>query len=89
MYDDIVRKLFPSLHRLFQKKQTNYKKLENYINYIKFIINLNDYLKDDLCNTLNYIRLSLSSFKKRYLKQIADHIDDFVNDQNSQFFYNK
>ena len=52
-------------------------------------MNLNYYLKDDICNALNYIRLSLASISKRHLKQIADHSNDFLNDQNSQFFYNQ
>ena len=26
---------------------------------------------------------------KNHLKQIADHINDFLNDQSSQFFYNQ
>ena len=47
---------------------------------------MNNYLKDDLANALNYIRVSLASIKKIHLKQIADHINDFVNDQKSQFF---
>ena len=33
--------------------------------------------------------MSLASIKKRHLKQIADHINDFLNDQNLQFFYNQ
>ena len=51
--------------------------------------NLNNYLKDDLPNALNYIRVPLASIKKRHLRQIADHINDFLNDQSSQFFYNQ
>ena len=47
------------------------------------MINLNNHLKDDLPNALNYIRVSLDSIKK----DIAYHINDFLNDQNSQFFY--
>ena len=49
------------------------------------MINLNYYLKDDLRNALNYIRVPLASIKIRHLKQIADHINDFLNDQNSHF----
>ena len=56
---------------------------------INTIINLNNYLKDDLPNALSYIRVSLDSIKKKDLKQIADHVNDFLNDQNSQFFYNQ
>ena len=33
--------------------------------------------------------MSLASIKKKHLKQIADHINDFLNDQNSQLFYNQ
>ena len=42
-----------------------------------------------LPNALNHIRVLLASIKKRLLKQIADHINDVHNDQNSQLFYNK
>ena len=34
-------------------------------------------------------RVLLASIKKRHLKQIADQINDFLNDQNSQFVYNQ
>ena len=46
-------------------------------------------MKDDFPNALNYIRVSLASIKKRYLKQIADHINDFLNDLGSQFSCNQ
>ena len=90
--DGIVGKLFPSLPRLFQRDQTwrhvNRKGI-SILNYKQSIINLNNYMKDDLPNALNYIRVMLASIKKRHSKQIADHINDFLNDQNSQFFYNQ
>ena len=54
--DGIERKLFPSLLRLFQRDQTfrhfNRKGI-SILNYQQFIINLNNYLKDDLPNALN------------------------------------
>ena len=31
----------------------------------------------------------LAPIKKRHLKQIADHLNDFLYDQNSQFFYSQ
>ena len=75
----IVGKLFPSLRRLFERDQicrhVNGKGI-NILNYKQFITNLNNYLKDDLPNELNYIKVSLASIKKRHLKQIADHIND-------------
>ena len=87
--DGIAGKLFPSLPRLFQMDQTcrnlNRKGI-NILNYKQFITSINNYLKDDLPNALNYIRVSLASTKKRHLKQIADYINDFLNDQNSEFF---
>ena len=90
--DGMVGRFFPRLPRLFQRYQTyrhvNRKEI-NILNYKEFITNLNNYLKDDLPNALKQIRLSLASIKKRHLKQIADHINDFLNDQSSQFFYNK
>ena len=59
------------------------------MNYKQFITNLNNYLKDDLLNALNYTRVWLASIKIRHLKQIAEHIYDFLNNQNSQFFFNQ
>ena len=53
------------------------------------ITNLNNYLKDDLPNALKYIRVSEASIKRRHLKQIAGHINDFLFDQSSQFFSNQ
>ena len=49
---------------------------------------MNNYLKFDLPNALNYITVSLASIKETFEK-IADYINDFLNDQNSQFFYNQ
>ena len=85
--DGIVRKLFSSLPRLFQRDQTyrhDNSKGISILSYKQFILNLNNYLKDDLPNSLNYIRILL--FKKKHLKQNAELINDFLNDQNSQFF---
>ena len=53
------------------------------LNYKQFIINLNNYLKDGLPNAPNYARVSLAFI------EIADRINDFFNDHNSQFFYNQ
>ena len=33
--------------------------------------------------------MSLASIKKRHLKQIAYQVNDFLDDQSSQFFYNQ
>ena len=85
--DGIVRKLFSSLLRLFQRDQTyrhDNSKGISILSYKQFILNLNNYLKDDLPNSLNYIRILL--VKKKHLKQNAELINDFLNDQNSQFF---
>ena len=85
----IAGKLFPSIPRLFQTDQTwrNFnRKGTSIINCKQLIIDLNKYLNDDLANTLKYIRVSLAPLKKRHSKQIADHINDFLNDQSSQFF---
>ena len=38
------------------------------VNYKQFIRNLNNYLKDDLPNALNYIRVLLASIRKRHSK---------------------
>ena len=43
----------------------------------------------DLPNALNCIRLSPASFDKIPLTQITDHINDFLNHQNSEFFYHQ
>ena len=51
-----------------------------YFKHKQFIIKLNNYLQDDRPN---------GPFRRRYLKKIADHINDFPNDQNAQFFYNQ
>ena len=64
--DGIVGKLFPSLHRLFQRDQTcryNSRKGISILNYNQFVMNLNNYLKDNLTNALNYIRASLAFIK--------------------------
>ena len=62
--DDIVGKLFPNLPKLFQRDQTcrydNVKEM-SILNFEQYIINLNNYIKDDLPNALNYIRVSLAS----------------------------
>ena len=53
--DGIVGDLFPSLPRVFQRDQTcrhNNRKGISVLNYKQFIINLNNYLKNDLSNAL-------------------------------------
>ena len=75
---------------LIQLEQTcrhDNRKEISILNYQEFLINLNNYLKDYLLDALNCIRVSLASIKERYLKQIDDHINDFLNDQNSQFLH--
>ena len=81
--DGNVGKLFSSLHTLLRTCRHDNTKGISILNYKQFIINLNNHLKDDLPNALNYIRVSLDSIKK----DITYHINDFLNDQNSQFFY--
>ena len=79
--DGIVGKLFPSPSRLFKRDQTSRhvnRKGMYIVNYKQFITNLNNYLKDDLPNALNYIGVSLASIKKRHLRQISDHINDLM-----------
>ena len=54
--DIIVGELFPSLPRLFQRdKACRHDSWQgmSILNYKQFIINLNNYLKDDLPNPLN------------------------------------
>ena len=85
----IAGKLFPRLPRLFQMDQTwrhVSRRGMSILNYKQLTDNLNNYLKDDLPNALNHIKVSLASIKKRHLKQIADYINDLLNDLNSQFF---
>ena len=81
--DGTVGKLFSSLHTLLRTCRHDNTKGISILNYKQFIINLNNHLKDDLPNAVNYIRVSLDSIKK----DITYHINDFLNDQNSQFFY--
>ena len=60
----------------------NNKKVISVLNCKQFIINLNLYLKDDLPDALIYVRVFLASIKEIHLKQIADHINDILNDQS-------
>ena len=89
--DGVVGKLFPSLPRLFQMGQpcrhVNRKGISILI-YKQFVINLNNYLKDDLYNALNYIRVCVPLIRKA-IKKIVDRINNFLNDQKSQFFFNQ
>ena len=88
----IVGKLFPSLPTLFQRDQAcrhDNRKGISILNYKQCIINLNNYLRDDVPNALNVIKVSLAFIKKRHLKHFADHINNFHNDQHSQIFYNQ
>ena len=54
-----------------QKRRNVSRKWISILNYEQFISNLNNYLKDELPNG----------------KLIADHINDFLNDLDSQFSY--
>ena len=71
--DGIVGKSFPSLHRLFQRDQTcrhNSRKGISILNYNQFVMNLNNYLKDNLANALNYIRASLAFIRNDFSNKL-------------------
>ena len=62
--DGIVGRLFSSLSTIFQRDQKcrhNNRKGISILNYEQFIIDLNNYLKKDLPNALNYIKVLLTS----------------------------
>ena len=73
--------------RIFQRDQTckhDNRKGISILNYEQFIVNLNNYLKDDLADALNYIKVSLASIKKhtpKYRRNLTfkSKAFDFIN----------
>ena len=81
---------FPYLNYFKGTKHGNVSTGKEYLFFYKqFKINLNNYLKEDLPNALNYIRAALGSIKKRHSRETAGNINDFVDDRNSEFFNNQ
>lgn len=48
-----------------------------------FINQFEHWVKHDLPNALDHIRVALSSIKNMYLKKVADHIQDFISQHNN------
>ena len=88
--DDLVGKVFPSLPRQYQRdpryRHNNRNGLQN-INYETFVREIHQHVTTDLPNASNYIRISLSSVNKKHSKRIADYINDFLNNNSSEFPY--
>ena len=88
--EDMISKHFPSLPRLFVRNENNRHVNRRGVidfDYDAFLNSLNFWITSDLPNAANNIRISLASMKKRHLKSVAEYINDFLNDKDSDFLY--
>ena len=79
---------FPSLARNFVRlSRGSARKGTPNLTPEDFINNLNDKLKNNISSVANFIRLSLSSMRKSYLKVVYDCLETDLNNQSSDFPY--
>ena len=88
--EDMVGKLFPKLPRSFNRNPENrhFNRTGRVnLNYKLFVQQLQHWTMNDLPNASNNIRVALYSMKKKHLKLLADYINDFSNNNSSDFLY--
>ena len=88
--EDMVGKLFPKLPRSFNRNPENrhFNRTGRVnLNYKLFVQQLQHWTMNDLPNASNNIRVALYSMKKKHLKLLADYINDFMNNNSSDFLY--
>ena len=88
--DDMISRHFPSLPRQFLRNEDNRhanRRGVNFIDFNAFLNRLNTGLTADLPNAANNIRMSLACMKKKHLRSVADFINDFLSDKDSDFLY--
>ena len=86
--EDLIAKIFPKVPRKFNRNPNNrHKKHNRNINFDIFIKQLEYWIKNDLPNAPNHIRVALSSMKKKHLKSVADYISDFLSQQDSSYLF--
>ena len=80
---------FPALNRSFAKVGRGVLRYGQNVDIsgVEFIALLKNKLDSDLPNTINFIRISLSSMKKSYLKYVYNIISDEINDSPSDFIF--
>ena len=55
----------------------------------QFLTKLKNYLTDDLSGTMNFIRVSLSSLKKSFLKEVHLLVSNFITDNSNKFIFHQ
>ena len=77
---------FPPLKRSFQRVSRGInRKGNNNLNYLQFLSKLDTMLKENIKESLNFIRVALSTMKKAQLKLLGDHINDFLLNKPDDF----
>ena len=82
----LVANRFPPLSRKHPRASRGLAYRGNNLTSTDFFNKLTTMLKDDLPNTLNYIRVSIASLKKSELKRVANLINDKINERSSNAF---
>ena len=79
---------FPSLKRSFERtgRGMSRKGIPS-TTPVEFVDNLKNILRTKIAHTSNFIRTSLSSMKKSFLKIVYDKLDTELNETNSEFLY--
>ena len=88
--EDMISRHFKSLPRQFVRNEDNRhlnrRGIDN-IDYNAFLNNMDIWLTSDLPNAANKIRISLACMKKRHLKSVAEYINDYLSDKDSDFLH--
>ena len=83
----VVGNKFLPLHRLYKAPQYNYSKnkLDNSFLKQNFVIILITHLDHNLKDAGYFIRVSIKSFKKSFLKHIRNNVYDFLSNKVDSF----
>ena len=79
---------FPSLSRLREQYKIRTKTpSSNTFIVDNFIYILNESLRSSLCNTMNLVRVLLSSLKKAHCRILYERLSDYLASKSETFFY--
>ena len=77
---------FPKLKRSFQRISRGFnRKGKSRLNHLEFLSKLDNILKENLKESLNFIRMSLYSMKKVELKHLGDHLNELLANKPYDF----
>ena len=85
-----VARRFPALNRSHPRvARGSLRKGINQLTCLNFLKQLKKLLNTHLSEALNFIRVSVTSFKKKELKKLADAVNDTLSNSDCQFIFHQ